>query len=196
MTAESFPRRLIGLARTLHIYLTMLGCFLLFFFSLTGFMLNHAEGFGLEQTRTRSSEGRLSRGMLEPVDKLAVVECLRSEYGMQGALDSFDSDGDEYRLVFKRPGSRSEAVIDRKTGHLGLSTECRGMTSIWTDLHKGASSGSGWKLVIDATSIFLFLASLTGIVLWVSLPRRRRIGVTALIGGVVLSLLAYWCLVP
>lgn len=193
---EPAPRRLIGLVRVLHIYLTMLGCFLLFFFSLTGFMLNHSEWFGLEEVRTIKSSGRLPREILDPVDKLAVVERVRSDFGVQGALDSFESEGDECRLVFKRPGSRSEGVIERKTGHLELSVECRGISALVTDLHKGSSSGSSWRMVIDATSGFLFLASLTGIVLWVSLPRRRRVGVVALVAGVALSLLVYGTLVP
>jgi len=190
------PRRLVGLTRTLHIYLTMLGCFLLFFFSLTGFMLNHSEWFGLEEVRTSKTSGRMPREILNPVDKLAVVENLRSDYGIQGALDSFESEGDECRLVFKRPGSRSEALLERHTGQVTVSTECRGMTALLTDLHKGASSGSSWRLVIDATSVFLFLASLSGLILWISLPRRRRIGVSALIAGVTLSLVVYWWCVP
>jgi hypothetical protein len=189
-------RRLTGVTRALHIYLTMLACFLLFFFSLTGFMLNHSDWFGLEDIRTRKAEGCLPRGILDPVDKLAVVETLRSEHGVQGALESFDTDTDEYRLVFKRPGSRSEAVVERKSGRVVLSTESRGVTAVWTDLHKGASSGASWKWVIDATSLFLFLASLTGLLLWVSLPRRRRIGVAALAGGLIISLMAYWFFVP
>jgi hypothetical protein len=193
---ESISRRLVGLTRTLHIYLTMLGCFLLFFFSLTGFMLNHSEWFGLEEVRTSKTSGRLSFGILNPVDKLAVVESLRSDYGIQGALDSFETDGDECRLVFKRPGSRWEAIVQRNTGHVAVTTECRGVAALLTDLHKGASSGSSWRFVIDATSGFLFLASLSGLVLWISLPRRRRIGVGALIAGVALSLVVYWCCVP
>ena len=196
MTSETAGRRLTGFTRALHIYLTMLACFMLFFFSLTGFMLNHSDWFGLEEIRTRKAEGRVAQGLLDPLDKLAVVESLRSEHGVQGALESFDTDGDEYRLVFKRPGSRSEAIVERKTGRLGLSTESRGVTAVWTDLHKGASSGSSWKWVIDATSIFLFLASLTGLILWMSLPRRRRIGVAALAGGLIVSFMAYWFFVP
>jgi uncharacterized protein len=189
-------RRLMGLTRTLHIYLTMLVCLLLLFFGATGFMLNHAEWFGLDVVRTATAHGQLPRDILEPVDKLAVVERLRCDYGAAGALDAFDTEQDGYRLVFKRPGSRCEATIRRSDGHLEMSFESRGTVALLTDLHKGASAGNGWKWVIDATSILLVVGSLTGLILWISLPRRRKLGLVALAVGLLSTALTYLLLVP
>jgi len=144
-------RAFLSVSRTLHIYLTMLVALLLFFFGSTGFMLNHAEWFGLETIVHTTKEGTLPKRALAPLDKLAVVEWLRSEFGAMGAMDSFDADAETIRVVFKRPGLRAEANIKVADGHVEFATEQRGTAALLTDLHKGASAGAGWKWVIDGT---------------------------------------------
>lgn len=189
-------RAFLSLSRTLHIYLTMLVCLLLLFFGSTGFMLNHANWFGLEVIRNGTREGTLPKTILAPVDRLAVVERLRAELGAVGAVDSFEEETDTLRIVFRRPGLRAEASVGRADGRVTMTTEERGTAALLTDLHKGASAGNGWKWVIDGTSILLVLGSLTGLILWISLPRRRALGIVALTVGLVSSLATYWLLVP
>ncbi|HVR87053.1 MAG TPA: PepSY-associated TM helix domain-containing protein [Planctomycetota bacterium] len=189
-------RRLLSVSRTLHIYLTILACLLLLFFGSTGFMLNHSDWFGLEALRTRTREGTLPRSILTPVDRLAVVECLRSDLGAVGAVDSFESEPESLRIVFRRPGLRAEASVRLGDGHVELTTEERGTAALLTDLHKGASAGGGWKWVIDGTAGLLVLGSLTGLILWISLPRRRALGILALSVGLLSSAATYWLLVP
>jgi len=189
-------RAFLSLSRTLHIYLTMLVCLMLLFFGTTGFMLNHADWFGLEVLRTGTREGTLPKAILAPVDRLAVVERLRAELGALGAVDSFEEEADQLRIVFKRPGYRAEATVVRADGRVTLGTEERGTAALLTDLHKGASAGNGWKWVIDATAVLLVLGSLTGLILWISLPRRRALGIAALCVGLLGSAATYWLLVP
>jgi len=189
-------RTLLSVSRTLHIYLTMLVCLLLLFFGTTGFMLNHADWFGLETLRTRTRDGTLPRGILAPVDRLAVVERLRSDFGAVGLVDSFEADPESLRIVFKRPALRAEATVRLSDGHVEIGTEERGVSALLTDLHKGASAGESWKWVIDGTSVLLVLGSLTGLILWISLPRRRALGLLALTAGLLSSLGTYWLLIP
>lgn len=189
-------RMFLSISRTLHIYLTMLVALLLLFFGSTGFMLNHADWFGLETVVNGTKEGTLPRTALVPLDKLAVVEWLRAEMGVVGAVDSFEAEPESIRIVFKRPGLRAEANIKVADGHVELGTEQRGTAALLTDLHKGASSGAGWKWVIDGTALLLVLGSLTGLILWISLPRRRALGIVALLVGIAASLSTYFYLVP
>lgn len=189
-------RMFLSISRTLHIYLTMLVALLLLFFGSTGFMLNHAEWFGLETIVNGTKEGTVPRAALVPLDKLAVVEWLRAEMGVTGAVDSFEAEPESIRIVFKRPGLRAEANIKVADGHVELGTEQRGTAALLTDLHKGASSGAGWKWVIDGTAVLLVLGSLTGLILWISLPRRRTLGIVALVVGIAASLSTYFFLVP
>ncbi|MBI3856835.1 MAG: PepSY-associated TM helix domain-containing protein [Planctomycetes bacterium] len=196
MAMDPAGRRLLSVSRTLHIYLTMLACLLLLFFGTTGFMLNHADGFGLDTIRTDKREGTLPRAILKPVDRFAVVEALRADLGAAGAVDSFEEESESLRIVFKRPGMRAEASVRLADGHAELSSELRGTAALLTDLHKGASAGASWKWVIDGTAILLVLGSLTGLILWISLPRRRALGIVALALGLLSSLATYLLLVP
>jgi len=189
-------RRFLSISRTLHIYLTMLVCLMLLFFGATGFMLNHGEGFGLETIRSGTREGTLSRAILAPVDRLAVVEGLRSGLGAVGAVDSFEEEGEALRIVFRRPGYRAEASVRRADGRVEMTTEERGTAALLTDLHKGANAGKAWKWVIDGTAVLLVLGSLTGLILWISLPRRRAMGIAALLVGLLGTLATYRMLVP
>lgn len=188
--------QLMKAVRAAHIYLTMFSLLLLIFFGATGFMLNHADWFGLEEVRTRTVEGALPKGMVDAVDKLAIVEKLRADYGAQGALDSFEVEDGQLRLIFKRPAQRMEALITRRDGHLQATTESHGLAAVLTDLHMGHGTGPAWRWVIDVTAILLMAAGLTGLTLWISLPRRRRVGLAALAVGLSASLLTYVILVP
>lgn len=189
-------QRALKAIRTLHIYLTMLALLLFLFFGVTGFMLNHPGWFGLEEVRTRTAEGVLPQKMVDDMDKLAIVEKLRAEFGAAGALESFEVEPEHLRLTFKRPGHRTEATVDRRNGRLETVTESRGAAAVMTDLHMGHGAGGAWSAVIDGTSLLLLTASVTGLTLWLSLPRRRRVGITALAVGLLASALTYLLFVP
>jgi hypothetical protein len=193
---ETQKARWMPFVRTTHIYLTMMALLLFLFFGATGFMLNHGDWFGLEEVRTKESKGTLPAAILRPLDKLAVVEKLRAEFGAAGGLDAFEEEPDRLRAVFLRPGGRTEAVIERADGSVVATTETRGIATVLTDLHRGAGTGGAWKLLIDGASLLLLAAALTGLTLWLSLPRRRRVGLMTLAAGVLVSVLTYVLLVP
>src|SRR5262245_4669499 len=184
--------------RTLHIYLTLFALLLLLFFAATGFMLNHVEWFDLKEARTRTVEGTLPVALLEPTDKLAVVERLRGEYGATGAVDSFEDDAESpaLRVVFKAPGRTTSATIERADGHAEVTYESWGLVGRLTDLHRGKGTGAGWGWVIDSTCVFLVITSASGLFLWFSLKRRRRTGIVALTLGFAGCVAAYIAFVP
>lgn len=183
--------------RTLHIYLTLLALLLLLFFAITGFMLNHADWFSLEEVRTRTQEGHLPTALLSDApDKLAVVERLRADFGAIGLVDSFEIEEDELRVVFTGPGQRVEATIDRVEGRAKVVSESHGVMGHLTDLHRGKGTGPAWGLIIDGFSVLLLLVSFTGLALWLTLQRRRRFGLVVLTLSVVMCMGVYLLLVP
>src|SRR6476646_4119392 len=112
--------------RTLHIYISMLGLLAVIFFSVTGIMLNHEEWFGFATPRITNKEGTLPEAMAAEPDKLAIVEKLRKEFGVTGAMDSFEVEEDRLMVVFKSPGRRAEATLQRADGHAEVSLETHG----------------------------------------------------------------------
>lgn len=209
--SRKLARKFAALMRWLHIYLSMFGLGTLLFFSVTGITLNHPEWFqaGLESTteyqgrmradwlRTEPPEARSTDDAAShPVNKLEVVEYLRSTHGIRGALADFQIDDQECVVSFKGAGYAADAFIERESGEYRATETRHGLISILNDLHKGRDTGKIWSWIIDISAGLLCLASLTGLVLLLYIKRRRRLGLlTGLIGAATLAATAYF-LVP
>ncbi len=181
-------------ARNIHIYTSMLGLLAVIFFSVTGIMLNHTEWFDLDNPHVTERQGTLPAAILKEPDKLAVVEALRKDLGATGALDSFDVDPDELRVVFKSPGRRAEATIERATGQADVSIETHGFAGRIAELHRGTDAGPAWRFIIDVTAVLLLVTSMTGLTLWCLVPKWRPLGLVALgvcVGGCVVIYLVF-----
>jgi len=187
-------RSTVAWTRTLHIYLTMFAFLMMMFFAITGVLINH-EDLLPGETVTEVT-GTIPDSLLREPDKLMVVETLRRDYGATGAVGTFDVSEDQVYVELKGPGRTSEAEIDRRTGALTLTLRRRGALVMLDDLHRGKDSGPAWRWVIDISGVLLFLASLSGVVMWIALPRRRKWGVVALLVGTVLAGAIWLWLVP
>ena len=196
MTSHHFRLLFKKWSRLIHIYLSMLGLLAVVFFSITGIMLNHEEWFGFAEPRVKKNEGTVPVALLAAPDKLGIVEKLRKDFGATGALDSFDVRDDELALVFKSPGRRTEAAITRADGHAAVSIETHGFAGRFVELHRGTEAGPAWRLVIDATAILLLLSSLTGLVLWLLVPKWRPLGIVALVVCAGMCFAVYFVFVP
>ena len=187
--------RIVGVARTLHIYLTMFAFLMMLFFAVTGLVLNHEDLFAGATTR-REVRGALPASILRGPDRLAVVEALRGSYGALGAVSTFDTDERTIHVELKGPGRETDAEIDRGTGAVTVTVEGKGMVIRLDDLHRGKDAGRAWSLIIDASAVLLLLGSLTGIMMWFALPRRRKLGVASLLIGVGVCAAIYVAFVP
>ncbi len=183
-------RQLLIISRTLHIYTTLAAMLLLLFFAVTGFIINHDDWFGVSARNVREAQGKIDPAILVKADRLDVVERLRKDHGIRLNVNSYEPDDQSIRVIFKGPGRATEANIDRATGEVKLRFETRGLAGFIGDLHKGSDSGKAWSVVIDISALVLAFGSITGLLLWMSLPGRRKVGLVALITGVALSLAA------
>jgi hypothetical protein len=193
--------RFAAFIRWLHIYVSMFGLAAVLFFSVTGVTLNHPDWFLGEMESRTDAEGSVDPKWLVPgpsgeVAKLEVVEHLRKEHGVRGALTDFKVDEAECVVAFKGPGYSADAFINRDDGHYTLSQTALGFVGVINDLHKGRDSGPIWSVVVDASAILLVVVSLSGLILIFYLKLRRKPGVVvAIIGSLVVGLL-YWFGVP
>jgi hypothetical protein len=67
-------------------------------------------------------------------------------------------------------------VSVRRTGNTLLAT--------LTNLHKGVGLSVGWVLLIDTLAGSIILLSLTGVLLWTELNRKKTVGVVLVVGSV------------
>ncbi len=102
-------RWLLRWARSLHVYLTLFGFTLLFFFAVTGFMLNHEDWFLPQQ----ATFGIIPPDLCTPEKRDDIVERLRSEFSVPGDLESLDAIAEDsiLQLVFKAEDTESGKVI-------------------------------------------------------------------------------------
>lgn len=192
-------RKLLHHSRTLHTYSTMLALILFCFFAVTGFMLNHSTWFGLDATRSTESEITIPPDVLAKKDKLAIVEYLRAHAGVTGAAQDFDlptADDESFHISFKSPRSHSDVDITPADGSTKIATETRGVAGLMAKLHTAREAGPAWQLMLDVTSFLLLFASLSGFVLWYSLPKRRTLGLVGFAASIVLIVATYWWAVP
>ena len=203
----TLPRRLLNWTRTLHIYLTMAATVLLMFVAVTGFMLNHKEQFGLAESTLAEHALEVPYALVEQADKLAIAELVRARFGEIGIIadkKDISIDESEIRLTFRKPGQVTTLTIQRpavespdmvvaqpQSVEALVEIESRGVKGILADLHKVKPENSAWKWVMDAAAIVLFLAAFSGIALLLALPRRRVLGLAALMLGTGACLLVY-----
>ena len=196
MNAPRPHRSLAPLVRWLHTYVSMLCFASLLFFAVTGITLNHAEWLEAAES-AREATGHVDPELLAAdVDKLAVVEHLRSAHKITGALHDFAVNDTECVVVFKRPGQTDDVTIARDTGDYLVTSASRGAVAILNDLHKGRDSGARWSWFIDLSAAALAIAGVTGIWLLCYVRRRRRAGLLWAAAGTALPFALYFLAVP
>lgn len=191
-------RKTLHWTRVLHTYVSMLGLILLLFFSTTGFMLNHDTWFTTEAHESKS-EITLPRNILTSKDKLTIVEYLRSHAPVSGEVQPFDlpdENADKLQVTFKSPRGQSICDIELKDGKTALTIETQGLAFLLGNLHKAKDAGAAWKWILDTTAILLFFLSISGFLLWFSLPKRRMLGLLSFVVSIVLVAVFYFVFVP
>jgi uncharacterized protein len=191
----AWKRKTASVSRWLHIYLSMVSFAIVFFFAVTGLTLNHQQWFAKQQ-KTVQTRGQMNIQWLQSVDKLQVVEYLRSRNKVGGAVGDFRVDDGQVAVSFKGPGYTADIFIDRSTGAYDLTETKMGLAAILNDLHKGRDSGSAWSLIIDISAVFMTFVSVSGLVLLCFLQKKRFSGFLAAAVGLVLCLAIYWTWVP
>lgn len=192
--------------RWLHVYLSMFAFASLIFFGVTGVTLNHPDWFGADMEHVVERQGTLDRAWLGGddvetsadagdqdgsevnIDKLAIVEFLRAEQGVRGALGEFQVDEYECVVTFKAPGYMADVIIDRESADFTVTASSYGLVAVMNDLHKGRDAGPAWSLVIDVVSVLTVVLSITGFVLIFYLRKMRVSGLGAAIAGGVIML--------
>jgi hypothetical protein len=200
LTRLAWRRRVAKVSRWLHIYGSMASLAVVLFFAVTGITLNHQDWFASQQV-TVERHGLINPSSLKTaapdgVDKLQVVESLRSGAGVRGALSDFRIDAGQCELAFKAPGYEASALVDRKTGRFDVTETRMGFAAVINDLHKGRDTGAVWKAAIDVSAVLLMFISLTGLILLYFVHKYRLAGIILVGAGALTTYLTYMIWVP
>lgn len=195
-----FKRNISNWSRWLHIYLSMISFFVLFFFAVTGLTLNHTEWFTSQQ-HTQSTKGKVDPKWVNTPDsasvaRLEIVEFMRKTHNVKGAMTEFTTDEYQCTVSFNGPGYTADVFINREDGVYDFSETTTGAFGVMNDLHKGRDSGNAWSLLIDISAVLMVVVSLTGLVMLFFLKKKRVAGLVLIIVGILLVYLVYAIWVP
>jgi hypothetical protein len=182
-------------ARTLHIYISLLGFLMFLFFAGTGIMLNH-DSFGFDKPQSTTVQVQVPVAVVRAGDRDAIVKSLQDAAHVRMPVSQFSAQADEIDVALAGPGKRVQAVIHPADGSADVTIESRGLAGLLADLHKGAESGAVWRAILDGVSVMLGFSSLTGLIMLLALPKRQRLGLLAATAGTVAVVLIYIVWVP
>ena len=197
-------KKMYKLARTVHVYVSMLLLSLLIFFCITGFFLNHSEWFEgryVEQVQDLKLRPALAEKLADmdsleraPID--ALRQMLKKEFGLNALHEiHFDPDMGELAFDFQIPAGYASAYFTAD-GDASLEFRKGSLIGVLNDLHKGRHSGIVWSWVMDISALLITVFAVSGLVILVQNKKYRLGGLALGLAGSVMPVILYWFWVP
>jgi hypothetical protein len=185
--------------RKVHGWVGLWGAVLGLLFGTTGFFLNHRGG----PLRVSTGEPQVST-LQVPVPQRApqtpreLGKWLKHELKLTGNPGRMQKEpahpvawGDRsvvqpehWQLNFASPRENTSADYWVGNGYVTVKRSENTFLAVLTNLHKGVGLSIGWVLLIDTLAGSLILLSLTGVLLWTELNKRRTVGVVLVLGSI------------
>ena len=97
---------------------------------------------------------------------------------------------EHWQISFASPQENTSAEYWVGNDFVTVKRTDNALLATLTNLHKGVGMSVGWVLVVDTLAGSLILLSLTGVLLWTELNRRKTVGAVLVIGCIVTMLCA------
>ena len=170
------PHHLTKFIRLSHLWLSLMSCILLFFFSFSGFVLNHPNFFGLDDVETIEKTLSIPKN-IDLQNQYQLIQFVKKELSSSGYADELSNEEGRISFDFRSPGDITSVEIDIETRELHSNRE---RSNLWTklgEIHKGENTKErAGDRFVDLGSILLFLTSITGFFLWYSSGLHRKAG--------------------
>ncbi|WGS52044.1 PepSY-associated TM helix domain-containing protein [Paraburkholderia sp. D15] len=186
--------------RKVHGWIGLWGAALGLLFGTTGFLLNHRGG----PLRISTGEPQVST-MQVPLPQPApetpreLGKWLKHELKLAGTPGRVQKEpahpvawGDRsveqpehWQLNFASPHENTSAEYWVGNGFVTVKRSDNTFLAMLTNLHKGVGLSVGWVLLIDTLAGSIILLSLTGVLLWTELNKRKTLGAVLVLGSIV-----------
>ncbi|MFD1558770.1 PepSY-associated TM helix domain-containing protein [Paraburkholderia silviterrae] len=189
--------------RKVHGWVGLWGAVLGLLFGVTGFLLNHRAGPLQISTGTpQVTQMQLALPAERPATPEALAQWLQRELSFDGKPGKIRRERahpvawGERNVVqpeswqFALMGPRQSVAVEYWVGNSTVAVRRTQSAFLATlsNLHRGVGMGIGWVLLMDTIAGSLILLSLTGVLLWTELNRRRTTGVVLVAGSVAAAL--------
>lgn len=194
--------------RKTHSWIGLWGAVLGLLFGVTGFLLNHRSILNIPVAQTQETTVQLALPNPIPEDAKAMALWLQDELASDREASKVKIDasrtvawGDKtvkqpahWLVNFTSPSLNLQADYWVGNTFVTLKRSENNVFATLNNLHKGSGLGMGWVILVDTLAGSIIFLSVTGVILWSQLNRRRLIGAaivtTSFVLTVILSLQA------
>ncbi|MGF6773491.1 hypothetical protein P3T18_006005 [Paraburkholderia sp. GAS199] len=186
--------------RKVHGWVGLWGAALGLLFGTTGFFLNHRGG-PLRVSTGEPQVAVLQVPLPQPVPESPrdLAKWLKGELKLSGKPGRVQKEpshpvawGDRsmvqpehWQLNFASPQENTSAEYWVGNNYVTVKRSENTFLAALTNLHKGVGLSVGWVLLIDTLAGSIILLSLTGVLLWTELNKRKTVGAVLVIGSIV-----------
>jgi hypothetical protein len=186
--------------RKVHGWIGLWGAALGLLFGTTGFLLNHRGG----PLRVSTGEPQVSVVQVPlpqpaPPTPRELGKWLKQELKLAGSPGRVQKEPahpvawgersmvqpEHWQLNFALPHENTTAEYWVGNGYVTVKRSENTFLATLTNLHKGVGLSVGWVLLIDTLAGSIILLSLTGVLLWTELNKRKTVGAVLVIGSIV-----------
>jgi uncharacterized protein len=186
--------------RKVHGWIGLWGAALGLLFGTTGFLLNHRAGpLKVSTGAPQVSVVEVPLPQPAPESPRELAKWLKQELKLAGNPgraqkepahavawgDRSMTQPEHWQLNFASPHENTSAEYWVGNGYVTVKRSENSFFATLTNLHKGVGLSVGWVLLIDTLAGSLILLSLTGVLLWTELNKRKTIGVVLVLGSIV-----------
>ena len=174
----------------MHGWIGLWGAALGLLFGGSGLLLNHRDVLKISAVQKQESTIQLALPAPAPADAAAMAAWLRQSLALP--LDAARVKVDEARRVawgnksliqparwsasFIAPASSVQAEYWVGNNFITVKRSDTNVFGVVSNMHKGVGMSVGWILLVDTLAGSIVLLSITGVLLWAMLTRKRLVG--------------------
>lgn len=176
--------------RKTHGWIGLWGAAIGLLFGLTGVLLNHRAVLKIPAVKAQETMLQIAVPTPVPANAKAMASWLQQELMIDRPAtrqrveparpvawgDKTMTQPEHWSVTFNSPQSTLQAEYWVGNQFVNIKRSDQNVFGILTNLHKGTGVGIPWILLVDTLAGSIILLSLTGVVLWTQLNRRRLVG--------------------
>jgi len=192
--------RFVYWVRKSHGWIGLWGAMLGLIFGLSGIWLNHRAVLKLPPVAQQRNQVQIALPVPPPSTPEAMSSWLQSSLQLDAAPTSMRVEASREvpwgtlrqpeRWQFNFGGPSELVQVEYWGGNTSVKVNVvkNGLIATLTNLHKGSGMSIPWILLVDSIAFSMIFLSLSGVILWIQMNRRRAIGAGILSVSVALSL--------
>jgi hypothetical protein len=176
--------------RKTHSWIGLWGAALGLLFGTSGILLNHRAVMKIPAVQTQESTVQLPLPSPAPADAEAMAAWLQQSLALTREAGKVKAEkprpvawGDKavtqparWSASFTAPDSNVQAEYWVGNNFVTVKRNETNAFGVLSNMHKGTGMGIGWILLVDTLAGSIILLSITGVLLWALMTRRRMVG--------------------